>query len=106
MTLQCHNDRVIIRPDPEHAQSQIIIPQKMQRFSDRGTVVAVGPGRRYLDGRVYPLSLKVGDRVLFSKLHRFEFEQDGVKYMVMGEEEILVVLGPDLQPEPQGNAAN
>jgi len=95
MTLKCLHDRVVIRPDPEHAQSQLIIPEKMQKFSDRGTVVAVGNGLRYPDGKIYPPGVKPGDRVLFSKLHRFDIEQDGVKMMVMSEQEILAILAPD-----------
>ncbi len=110
MNLQATLDRVIIRPDAENTSSVLIIPEKAKRFHDRGTVVAVGPGRRHMDGKIYEPRIKVGDRVLFSKLHVFPFDLDGEKLMVMEGEEILAVLKPEVEcvscVESPGSAAS
>jgi len=106
MKLEATHNRVIIRPDAEHVSSRLIIPESVKRFSDRGTVIAVGPGRRHMDGVIYPQAFKPGDRVLFSKMHVFPIELDGEKLMVMEGEEILAVMAVDPMPEPMGSAAN
>lgn len=95
MNLQCNAARVIIRPDPEHQTSQVIIPDKYRKASDRGTVIAVGPGRRHIDGTIYPLQTRVGDRVVFSLLRSFRFDFNGEKLYVADEEEILAYLNGD-----------
>lgn len=96
MTLTCNASRVIIEPDPEHQASQIVIPQKLQgRPSDRGTVIAVGPGRRHIDGKIYPLETKVGDRVIFSLVRSLKFEFEGRKLVLMDEDEVFAFIRPD-----------
>lgn len=96
MTLTCNAARVIVEPDPEHQASQIVIPQSLQnRPSDRGTVIAVGPGRRHIDGTIYPLTTKIGDRVIFSLVRALKFEFEGKKLALMDEDEIFAFIRPD-----------
>lgn len=95
MTLQPHGSRVLIRPDTEEAKSKIVIPEAFRKAADRGTVVSVGPGRRHIDGQVYPLMAKPGDRVIFSMVQIMRLEHEGEKLAVMDEDAILVFLNPD-----------
>lgn len=95
MKLECSGNRVIIRPDKAHANSTIIIPEQFEKVADRGTVIVVGDGKRHIDGKVYPLKAKPGDRVIFLLTQLIRFEEDGVKYAVMDEDAILVYLCDD-----------
>lgn len=95
MNLSCPAGRVLILPDPENQSSVLVIPKDYKRFSDRGTIKAVGPGRRHIDGKVYPIDFKVGDRVMFSRQGAFPFEVDGAKYFSLEAEGILATMLPD-----------
>lgn len=95
MTLQPHGSRVLIRPDTEEAKSIIHIPEAFKKAADRGTIVSVGNGRRHIDGKVYPLTAKPGDRVIFSLVQIMRLENEGEKLIVMDEDAILVFLRPD-----------
>lgn len=92
MSLQATCARVIVKADDEHSGSKIHVPEKAQKPSDRGTVVSVGPGRRHIDGKIYPLEIKVGDKVLFSRMGAFPTMEDGEKLFIMEEEQILAVI--------------
>lgn len=92
---------IILRPDAENASSQLVIPQVARKISNRGTIVSVGPGRRHIDGTIYPLAVKEGQRVMFSILRAFPFEVEGEKLMVMDAEDVLCILG--LDPLPASN---
>lgn len=94
MRIEATCARVIIRADAENASSVIHVPDAAKKISDRGTVVSVGPGRRHIDGQIYPLTTQPGDRVIFSRVRAFPFSQDGDKLFVMDEEEILAVMRP------------
>lgn len=96
MNLECNGARVIIRPDGEDTKSIIKIPERFQKVADRGTVVVVGEGRRHIDGKVYPLKAKPGDRVIFSLVQIMRFENDGEKLIVCEEDAILVYLRPEV----------
>jgi chaperonin GroES len=90
-------DRVLVRPasadDAETRRpSGIIIPETVDKERPQeGTVVAVGKGK-YDDGTLTPLSVKIGDRVLFSKYGYDEVKVDGVDYFLLREDQILAVL--------------
>lgn len=92
MTLVPHGSRVLIRPDSEDSKSKIFIPDKFQKAADRGTVIAVGPGRRRIDGTMCPLQSQPGDRVVFSLVQIMRLEHEGEKLVVMDEDAILVFL--------------
>ena len=74
-------------------KSGIVLPDTAEKEKPvRGRVVAVGPGKRNDRGELLPLSLKVGDLVLFKKYGPDEVEIDGKKYLVAEENDILAVL--------------
>ncbi len=89
MNLKPINDRVVIKPAPaeEKTKGGIIIPDTAKEKPQRGEVVAVGPGK---EGK--PLSVKPGDIVLYGKYAGQEFTLDGEDYLIMREDDILVVL--------------
>ncbi|MEO6536567.1 MAG: co-chaperone GroES [Candidatus Paceibacterota bacterium] len=88
-------DRVIVAPavGGETSASGIIIPDTARREKpEKGTVVAVGPGK-YDDGVLVPMTVKVGDTVLFSPYGGFdEIKVDGQEYFVISESSILAIL--------------
>lgn len=91
-------DRVIIRPfsveDLNKTKSGIIIPDTVSKESpEQGEVLAVGPGRLGDDGKRMPMSIKKGDKVVFSKYAYEEVKIDEEKYYILKEENILAVIG-------------
>jgi len=90
------NDRVLVKPiDAEEASktaSGIIIPDTVSKEKpEQGRVVAVGGGR-WEDGKRIPISVKVGDKVVFSRYGYDEVKLEGVEYYILKEENILAVL--------------
>ncbi|KAA0890617.1 co-chaperone GroES [Pusillimonas sp. ANT_WB101] len=94
MALRPLHDRVIVkRLDNERTTaSGIVIPESAAEKPDQGEVVAVGPGKRTEDGKVLPVDLKVGDKVLFGKYAGQSVKIDGEELLVIREEEILAVI--------------
>jgi chaperonin GroES len=94
MALRPLHDRVIVkRLDNERTTaSGIVIPESAAEKPDQGEVVAVGPGKRTEDGKVLPVDLKVGDKVLFGKYAGQSVKVDGEELLVIREEEILAVM--------------
>jgi chaperonin GroES len=92
------NDRVLIKPlSPEEmgttTASGIIIPDSAQEKPEQGTVVAIGPGKWNEDGDArVPVSVAVGDRVIFSKYGYDTVKVSGVEYYVVQESNILAVI--------------
>lgn len=87
-------DRVVVKPasKEEVSASGIIIPDTASREKpERGTVVAAGPGK-YDDGALVPMTVKVGDQVLFSKYGYDEVKVDGEEYLILAESSILAVI--------------
>ena len=87
-------DRVLIRRVEPDAKSSggIIIPDTVKEKPMEGEVVAVGPGARDADGKLHPLDVKTGDRVLFGKWSGSEVKLDGEDLMIMKESDIMGVL--------------
>lgn len=87
-------DRVLVRPMPPETMtaSGIIIPDTAKEKPEQGTVVAVGPGKVADDGTRIPLSVKVGDTVLFSKYGYDEVKIKGTEYYVVREDSIALIL--------------
>lgn len=74
-------------------KSGIVLPETAEKEKPiKGKVLAVGPGKVMENGSVKPMSVKVGDEVLFKKYGPDEVEIDGVKYLVGDEEDILAVI--------------
>ncbi len=92
------NDRVIIKPLSAEEMgtttaSGIIIPDSSREKPEQGTVIAVGPGKWNEDGDArVPVSVEVGQRVMFSKYGFDEIKIDGVQYYVIAESNILAVI--------------
>ena len=82
-------DRVIIEPAAAETKtaSGIIIPDTAQEKPQRGTVVAVGPGKKD-----EPMTVSVGDAVLYGKYSGTEVKVDGEEYLVMREEDVMAVI--------------
>lgn len=89
MKLKPINDRVVIKPAPaeEKTKGGIIIPDTAKEKPQRGEVVAVGPGK---EGNL--MTVQVGDIVLYGKYSGQELSYEGVDYLIMREDDILVVL--------------
>ena len=87
-------DRVVVRrvEQEEKTKGGIIIPDTAQEKPMEGEVIAVGPGARSEDGKIHPLDVKVGDRILFGKWSGTEVKIDDVEYLIMNESDIMGVL--------------
>ncbi|GAB2901576.1 co-chaperone GroES [Paralcaligenes sp. KSB-10] len=94
MALRPLNDRVIVkRLDNERTTaSGIVIPESAAEKPDQGEVIAVGPGKRTEDGKVLPVDLKAGDKILFGKYAGQAVKVDGEELLVIREEEVLAVI--------------
>ncbi len=88
------HDRVVVeRIDPEaKSAGGIIIPDTAQEKPSQGEIIAVGPGGRDEAGKLIPIDLKVGDRVLFGKWSGTEVKLDNVDLLIMKESDIMGVL--------------
>jgi chaperonin GroES len=88
------HDRVVVeRIDPEaKTAGGIIIPDTAMEKPQQGRVVGVGPGGRDESGKLIPIDLRVGNRVLFGKWSGTEVKIDGVEYLIMKESDIMGVL--------------
>jgi chaperonin GroES len=88
------HDRVVLRrvEQDDRTASGIIIPDTVKEKPQEGEVVAVGAGARDTQGRVQPLDVKVGDRILFGKWSGQEVKVEGVEYLIMKETDIMGVV--------------
>ena len=88
------HDRVVVkRIDPEEkTKGGIIIPDTAKEKPSQGEVVAIGPGGRDEAGKLVPLDVKVGDKVLFGKWSGTEIKLDGQDLLIMKESDIMGVL--------------
>ena len=87
-------DRVLVRrvEEEEKTKGGIIIPDTAKEKPQQGEVIAVGPGGRDETGKLIPIDVKTGDRVLFAKWSGTEVKIDGVEYLIMKESDIMGVL--------------
>jgi chaperonin GroES len=89
--LQPLGDRVVVQPAgrEETTRSGIVIPDTAKEKPQRGTVIAVGEGRRDDDGDRIPMDVQVGDSVLFAKYGGTEFKYEDEEYLILSEKDIL-----------------
>ncbi|MGO8739754.1 co-chaperone GroES [Rhodoblastus sp.] len=89
------HDRVVLRrlEGEEKTKGGIIIPDTAKEKPQEGEVVAVGPGARDESGKIVPLDVKAGDRVLFGKWSGTEVKIDGQELLIMKESDILGIVG-------------
>ena len=88
------HDRVLVKRFVEEEKSKggIIIPDTAKEKPIQGEVIAAGTGRVTEDGKVRPLEVKKGDKVLFGKYSGTEIKIDGEEYLMMREEDILGII--------------
>lgn len=94
MNIRPLHDRIIVERLEEETKTAggIIIPDSAKEKPQEGKVVAVGKGKMTEDGKVMPLDVKVGDKVLFGKYAGTEVKFDGKEYMMMREDDVLGVI--------------
>ena len=87
-------DRILIRriEEQETIRGGIIIPDTAKEKPQEGEVVAVGPGRKTEEGKLIPLDVKKGDRVLIGKYSGTDVKIDGTEYVILREDDVLGVL--------------
>ena len=88
------HDRVVVRrlEAEEKSKGGIIIPDTVKEKPQEGEVVAVGPGGRDENGKLVPIGVKAGDRVLFGKWSGTEVKLDGEELLIMKESDIMSVV--------------
>jgi len=94
MNVRPLHDRILIKriEEKETVKGGIIIPDTAKEKPQEAEVVAVGNGKRTEEGKVIPLDVKKGDRILFGKYSGTEIKIEGEEYLIIREEEVLGVL--------------
>lgn len=95
MQVQPLHDHVVVQAMKEDVvtKSGIVIPDTVKEKPEQGKVLSVGPGKVLENGQRAPMSVKVGDTVLFKKYSPDEIKVDGQEYLVIRDSDILAVLG-------------
>ncbi len=88
------HDRVLVKrlEEKEVKKGGIIIPDTAKEKPQEAEVIAVGPGKVTKDGKLQPVSVKAGDRILFGKYSGSEVKLDDEEYLIMREEDVLGIL--------------
>ena len=98
------HDRILVRrvEEAETTRGGIIIPDSAKDKPQEGEVISVGKGKSNDEGKVFPLAVKEGDRILFGKYAGTEIKIDNEDYVIMREEEVLGVLSGAAKKETAG----
>jgi chaperonin GroES len=93
MTFRPLNDKVVIEllEEDEKTETGIILPDTAKKRPQEGTVIAVGSGRLLNNGNRAPMTVQVGQRVVFSKYAGSELEYEGKKYLILDEDQIYAI---------------
>jgi chaperonin GroES len=94
MSLRPLQDRILVKRVEEETKTAggLFIPETAKEKPQRGEIVAAGNGKKTEDGKVLPLDVKVGDKVLFGKYSGTEIKVDGEEFLIMREDDILAVV--------------
>jgi len=95
MTIKPLADHILIEPvkEEEKTKSGIFLPETASKErSEEGKVVATGPGKKNDDGKIIMMSVKPGDRVLFTKYGPNEIKVEGKEYLIAREDDILAII--------------
>lgn len=95
MNIKPLSDHILIEPvkEEEKTKSGIFLPDTAQKEKpEQGLVIAVGQGKKTDDGKIVPVSVKAGDKVLFTKYGPNEIKIDGKEYLIAREEDILAII--------------
>ena len=87
-------DRILVKriEEKETMRGGIIIPDSAKEKPQEGEVMAVGKGKRLEDGKIVPLDVKAGDRIMFSKYAGSDIKMGDEEYLIMREDEVLGVI--------------
>jgi len=98
------HDRILVRrvEEAETTRGGIIIPDSARDKPQEGEVISVGKGKVNEDGKVFPLAVKDGDRILFGKYAGTEIKLDGEDFVIMREEEVLGIVTGASKKETAG----
>lgn len=94
MKLRPLHDRILVEriESEEKTAGGIILPDTAKEKPQQGKVVAVGAGKKAEDGKLIPMDVKVGDKILFGKYSGSEIKIDGNEYLIMREDDVLGIL--------------
>ncbi len=94
MNVRPLHDRLVVKrvEEKEQVKGGIIIPDTAKEKPMEGEVVAVGDGARTEDGRIQPMAVKAGDRILFGKWSGTEVKMDGEELLIMKESDIMGII--------------
>lgn len=94
MAIKPLSDRVLVLriEEDEKTSGGIIIPDTAKEKPQEGKVIAVGPGKTDENGKILPMAVKKGDRILFGKYSGNEIQIDGVEHLIMREDDILGII--------------
>jgi chaperonin GroES len=95
MNIRPLHDRIVVKridEDTEKTAGGLFIPDSAKEKPQQGEVVAIGKGKRAEDGKLIPLDVQAGDRILFGKYSGSDIKMDGNEYLIMREDEVLGVL--------------
>jgi len=95
MKIKPLSDHILIEPVPkeEKTKTGIFLPETAEKERpEQGKVIAVGPGRKTSAGKIIPLEVKKGDKVLFTKYGPNEIKVDNKEYLIAKEEDILAII--------------
>lgn len=94
MDLKPLSDRIVVRPSKaeEKTKGGIIVPDTAKERPVWGEVIAVGPGRMSDDGKLIPMSIKVGDQVLYGKYSGTEVTIEGEELLIMRESDVFAII--------------
>jgi chaperonin GroES len=99
-------DRIVVKrieDDTDKTAGGLFIPDSAKEKPQQGEVMAVGQGKRNDEGKLIPLDVKAGDRILFGKYSGSDIKIDGEEYMIMREDEVLGIM--DAQPKAAKKAS-
>jgi chaperonin GroES len=101
------HDRILVKrvEEQETVRGGIIIPDTAKEKPQEGEVIAVGKGKINEDGKVFPLDVKAGDRILFGKYAGTEVKIDGQEFLIMKEDEVLGIIAGASKPAEREKAA-
>jgi len=94
MKIRPLQDRILVKriDEEEKTKGGIIIPEAAKEKPMEGKIIAVGKGKVLEDGKVLPLDVKVGDKILFAKYAGTDIKIEGEEHLIMREEEVLCVI--------------
>jgi chaperonin GroES len=94
MKIKPLGDRILVKPleQKEVKKGGIIIPDTAKEKPQEGEVIAVGKGKVADDGKLIPMEVKAGDKILYGKYSGNEVKLDGIEYLIMGQDDVLGIL--------------